>query len=77
MLGCKVAYIVNALNKGDYPWHQFCVRSWLNLNYKNEMDGVTWEQRLFVAVWMALTSWLWAKMFGYLAARGAADLVLW
>ena len=31
-------------------------RFWLNLNYKNELDGVTWEQRLFVAVWMALTA---------------------
>ena len=56
MLGCNVAYITNASNKGDYPWHQFCLRFWLNLNYKNEMDGVTWEQRLCVAVWMALTA---------------------
>ena len=56
MRGCNVAYIINASNKGDYPWHQLCVRFWLNLNYKNEMDGVTWEQRLFAAVWMALTA---------------------
>ena len=56
MLGCNVAYIINAPNRGDYPWHQYCVRSWLNLNYKNEMDGVTWEQRLCVVVWMALTA---------------------
>ena len=32
------------------------MRFWLNLNYKNELDGVTWEQRLFVVVWMALTA---------------------
>ena len=32
------------------------MRFWLNLNYKNELDGVPWEQRLFVVVWMALTA---------------------
>ena len=32
------------------------MRFGLNLNYKNELDGVTWEQRLFVVVWMALTA---------------------
>ena len=56
MLGCHVAYVINASNKGDYNWHEYCVRFWLNLNYKNELDGVTWEQRLFAAVWMALTA---------------------
>ena len=56
MLGCNDAYIINAPERGDYPWHQYCVRFWLNLNYKNELDGVTWEQRLFVVVWMALTA---------------------
>ena len=56
MLGCHVAYAINASNRGDYSWHEYCVRFWLNLNYKNEMDGVTWEQRLFAAVWMALTA---------------------
>lgn len=54
MAGCHVSYVINASNRGDYSWHEFCVRFWLNLNYKNEMDGVTWEQRLFVAVWFAL-----------------------
>ena len=56
MLGCHVAYVINASNRGDYSWHEYCVRFWLNLNYKNELDGVTWEQRLFVVVWMALTA---------------------
>ena len=67
MLGCNAAYIINASNKGDYPWHQFCVRFWLNLNYKNEMDGVTWEQRLCVVVWMALTAFgSWRRCVGTL-----------
>ena len=56
MLGCHVAYVINASNRGDYIWHEYCVRFWLNLNYNNELDGVTWEQRLFVVVWMALTA---------------------
>ena len=56
MLGCNVAYIINASNRGDYPWHEYCVRFWLNLAYKNELDGVTWEQRLFVVAWVVLTA---------------------
>ena len=56
MPGCHVAYIINASHRGDYSWHEYCVRFWLNLNYKNELDGVTWERRLFVAVWFALTA---------------------
>ena len=56
MLGCHVAYVINASNRGDYTWHEYYARYWLHLNYKNELDGVTWEQRLFVAVWMALTA---------------------
>ena len=32
------------------------MRFWLNLNYQNELDGVTWERRLFVMVWFALTA---------------------
>ena len=55
-LGCHVAYVINASNRGDYSWHEFCVRFWLHLNYKNELDGVTWERRLFVTVWFALTA---------------------
>ena len=56
MLGCHAAYAINASNRGDYSWHEYCARFWLNLGYKNELGGVTWEQRLFVAVWMALTA---------------------
>ena len=56
MLGCHVAYVINASNRGDYSWQEYCVRFWLNLNYNNELYGVTWEQRLFVVVWMALTA---------------------
>ena len=55
-LGCHVGYVINACDRGDYSWHEFCVRFWLHLNYKNELDGVTWEKRLFVAVWIALTA---------------------
>ena len=56
MPGCHVAYIINAADRGDYGWHEYCVRFWLNLNYKNELDGVTWERRLFVTVWFVLTA---------------------
>ena len=55
-LGCHVAYVINASSGGDCSWHEFCVRFWLHLNYKNELDGVTWERRYFVAVWFALTA---------------------
>ena len=38
VLGCHVAYVINAAHRGDYSWHEYCVRFWLILNYKNEMD---------------------------------------
>ena len=56
MLGCHVAYVINASNRGEYSWHEYCVRYWLHLNYKNVLEGVTWEQRLFVVMWCALTA---------------------
>ena len=56
MLGRHVAYVINVCHRGDYKWHEFCARYWMNLNYKNELDGVSWEQRLFVVVWCALTA---------------------
>ena len=55
-LGCHVAYVINASNRGDYSWHEYCVRYWLHLNFKNELQGVTWEQRLFTVMWCALTA---------------------
>ena len=56
MLGCHVAYVINAAHDGEYSWHEYCVRFWLHLNYKEKLDDVTWEQRLLVAVWIALTA---------------------
>ena len=41
---------------GHHCWHEYCARFWLHLNYKSPLDDVTWEQRLFVAVWIALTA---------------------
>ena len=56
MLGCHVAYVINASNRGDYSWHEYCVRYWLHLNFEKELQGVTWEQRLFTVMWCALTA---------------------
>ena len=56
MLGCHVAYVINAADRGYYEWHEYCVRFWMNLNYKHELDGVMWEQRLSSVLWIALTA---------------------
>ena len=56
MLGCHVAYVINAAHRGDMAWHEYCMRFWLNLNYKSKLDNVTWEQRLCMTVWIALTA---------------------
>ena len=56
MLGFHVAYVINVSNRGDYKWHEFCARYWMNLNFQKKLDGVSWEQRLFVVVWCALTA---------------------
>ena len=58
MPGCHTAYVINASNRGDYEWHEFCVRFWMNLNYKHMLDGVTWEDRLSSVLWLALTALL-------------------
>ena len=55
MLGCHAAYGINAADRG-FEWHEYCARFWMNLNYKNVMDGVTWEQRLSSVLWIALTA---------------------
>ena len=49
MLGCNAAYVINVSHRGDLEWHKFCARYWMHLNFKNELDGVSWE-------WMALTA---------------------
>jgi hypothetical protein len=56
MPGCNVAYVINAADRGYYEWHEFCVRFWMHLNYKQELDGVTWEDRLSSVLWLALTA---------------------
>ena len=48
MLGQHIGYVINVSNRGD-EWHEFCARYWMHLNFKNELDGVSWE-------WMALTA---------------------
>jgi len=56
MQGCNVAYVINAADRGYYEWHEFCVRFWMHLNYKQELNGVTWEDRLSSVLWLALTA---------------------
>ena len=45
----EVTFIVNAADQ-DFPWDESIRRFWMNLNYKGEMDGVTWERRMQSAV---------------------------
>ena len=56
MPGCHAAYVINAADRGYYEWHEYCVRFWMNLNYKHVLDSVTWEDRLSSVLWLALTA---------------------
>ena len=51
-------YVINAANKGYYAWHEYCVRFWMNISYKECMDGLTWHDRLCTVVWIVLTALL-------------------
>ena len=51
--GMWAGYIVNCYNE-DSPFHPFCVRTWLNIGYRNVRSGVAWENRLEHAVRMVL-----------------------
>ena len=46
----------NASDRSYYQWHEYCVRFWMNVNFKDALDGVTWEQRLSSVLWLALTA---------------------
>ena len=54
--GRNVSVVVNAADKGNYMWHDWCVRYWMNLNFRGTLDGVTWESRLSTVVWLVLTA---------------------
>ena len=51
--GQHVATIINCANV-DYPHHPWCVRQWLNLNFKGLLNGVEWNERVDAAVKLAL-----------------------
>ena len=54
--GCHVGFVINASDRSYYQWHEYCVRFWMNVNFKDALDGVTWEQRLSSVLWLALTA---------------------
>ena len=55
--GIFAGYIINCYNE-DSPFHPFCVRMWLNIGHRGEMDGITWQARLEQAVRMVFSALL-------------------
>ena len=74
---CNAAYVINASERGDFEWHEYCVHFRMNRNYKHALDGVTWMQRSSNVLWLALTALALGENVLTHCHRASANLVVW
>ena len=51
----NVGYIITCYNV-SYSWHPWCVRFWLNPQYWNTFQGVSWEDHMSTTVKLVLAA---------------------